>query len=67
MSKRKDRGMKRKDHVEYRGSPGTVRSVAHWLHPSSLDVRLDDGRLIYDLETHFKKMGAQPDMARSGI
>jgi len=44
------------DRVRYRGVLGTVRCVAHWMSPASIDVRLDDDNLVYDLEIHFKKV-----------
>lgn len=49
-------GLRAGDRVRYRtGILGTVRSIAHWLNPASVDVRLDNGTIIYDLEIHFEK------------
>lgn len=48
--------LRRGDRIRYRGVLGTVRTIAHWMRPASIDARLDDGRLIYDLEIHFQKV-----------
>lgn len=52
---------KRGDRVRYRNILGTVRSVAHWMSPASIDVRLDNGSLVYDLEIHFQKVEDSKD------